>query len=177
MQKQTILPFYSSADNKETEGFSNFFLTPIEENGTTFKSSEHYFMYHKAIKFKDFITAEKILRASTPRQAKVLGKSAEGYVDRVWKLHREEIMERALTLKFTQNEQLKERLCATKGKVLVEASPYDKVWGVGLSADNPRIYDPKQWRGQNLLGKVLMKVRDKLTGTPRTLGEYFAKVT
>jgi ribA/ribD-fused uncharacterized protein len=162
-----VLPFFSSCVTDENKGFSNFHMVDIKEGDKVFKSSEHYYMYYKAIQFGDLQIAEKILDAKFPYKAKKLGAQVSNYDDRIWKKHREQVMENGLTLKFTQHQDLRNRLVATSPKILVEASPYDKVWGVGLSEDDPRINDPIKWKGKNLLGKVLMRVRDKIMNKPK----------
>lgn len=157
-----VLPFYSSVKSPQTYGFSNLHLCDITEDGTIFKSAEHYYMYHKAKTFHDHYIANKILQCKSPLEAKKLGQQVKGYVDRVWVAKREDVMINALRLKFQQNEELKQKLLATQGKLLAEASPIDKTWGIGLAKDDSRVQNPKEWRGQNLLGKLLMKVRDEL---------------
>ena len=118
-------------------------------------------MYAKACMFDDMDTATKILFATDPRLQKKLGREVKGYVGAEWGEHREQIVYEICLSKFRM-EHLKEFLLNTGDTILVEASPYDKVWGVGLGMSNPRINDPKNWQGLNLLGKVLTNVRETL---------------
>jgi ribA/ribD-fused uncharacterized protein len=105
------------------------------------------------------LTAEKILSASHPDVAKKLGREAKGFDEAKWVEHRFEIVVRGNEAKFGQNAALKQFLLNTGQRVLVEASPVDRVWGIGLAEDNPEAANPEQWPGLNLLGFALMKVR------------------
>lgn len=107
----------------------------------------------------NMVTLHQIANARSPAECKALGRSVSEYKDAVWKKLRYNAMRFNLIAKFAQNQNLKDKLLATGDNILVEASPTDCVWGVGLRENDPRIRNPKQWRGQNLLGKCLMEVR------------------
>jgi len=128
-----------------------------------FTNSEQIFMYLKARYFKDQESADKIVsEGKEPRIARNLGQLVKNYSDKEWFKVREGMMFKACYLKFNSNEELKNKLLNTGNKTLVEASPTDQYWGVRLVETDDRILDEKNWKGQNLLGKVLVKVRDKL---------------
>ena len=112
--------------------------------------------------FDDTTIAEAILLTDNPREQKDLGRMVHNYDDTVWASRRVEIMIAGLYEKFSQNPKLRDALLATKDTELVEASPYDLIWGIGYTSDNPSALDKAKWRGQNLLGVTLMAVRDKL---------------
>ena len=116
-------------------------------------------MYSKATLFHDFASARAILDAGTPREQKILGRKISNFDENQWKLFREGIIFTGNYAKFCQNQKLKKQLLETRGTLLVEASPKDMIWGIGLSEDDPRANDPTQWRGQNLLGNALTRVR------------------
>lgn len=146
--------FYSNKDI-----YSNFYKVNVNHKGIDFPTSEHAIMYSKAKLFGADEIAEHITKTNNPAQAKNLGRSKEIPFDEdVWKEYKKDIYYDVLVDKFS-NERLKEELLATGKRRLVEASPYDKIWGVGLAEDNPAINYPQQWKGLNLLGEVLMKVR------------------
>ena len=140
--------------------FSQWYPARFEEHGCSFATAEHYMMYHKAKLFGDDAIAAKVLLAKTPGEAKKLGRLVEGFDNDVWEANRFEIVVKANELKFAQNPELKDFLLGTGKRVLVEASPVDKIWGIGLAADHEHCEQPKRWRGQNLLGYALMVVRD-----------------
>lgn len=143
--------------------FSNFFYAPFKHQGIMFKWSEQAVMYRKAKLFGADKIAEQILEAQTPKACKDLGRSRQiPFDEQVWYENREEVYKSVLLDKFSV-PRLKRELLATEGKQLVEASPYDKIWGIGLSADNPDAENPSKWKGLNLLGKVLIEVRNKLS--------------
>lgn len=148
---------------KTNQPYSNFHPCCFELDGRRFTTSEHAMMYCKAMLFDDEETAEKIVAASHPKKAKSLGRKVAGFTDDVWKQHREAVMERVLYAKFSQNERLKAKLMnVPRDCLFVEASPHDRVWGVGLSQVQAESGHP--FRGLNLLGKCLDRVKCRLHG-------------
>lgn len=141
------------------DAFSNWFPSRFVVRGITFNCVEQYMMYYKAMMFGDKVTAAKIMKASHPAKHKELGREVVGYVDDLWVARRKRVVVHACLAKFSQNPQLFETLRMTLGTIMVEASPYDKIWGVGLGENDPRILDPSQWKGLNLLGEALMEAR------------------
>ena len=116
-------------------------------------------MYKKAKLFKDDETAQKILEAESPEQAKVLGKHISGFNAHIWKEASSDYMFESMLAKFKDNPELRSFLVQTKETRLAEASPTDKVWGIGLPLHNPGCFNPDGWKGKNLAGKVLERVR------------------
>lgn len=141
---------------------SNWFPAPFEHEGRRYPTTEHYMMAGKAMLFDDELMLEKILAAPTPKTAKSLGRKVQGFDDATWRAHRDEIVAEGNLAKFSQHEEMGLFLLGTGEKVLVEASPMDKIWGIGLKMSDARAYDPRQWQGQNRLGFVLMQVRSRL---------------
>ena len=119
-------------------------------------------MYSKAIMFNDMDTAAKIMLTDDPAEQKRLGREVRGYDEDTWAANRVDVMVRGLYAKFTQNEKCRIALISTAGTTLVEASPYDRIWGIGLTASDPRAQQRSTWLGQNLLGQVLDHVRDQI---------------
>lgn len=146
----------------EASPFSQWFRCSFTNEGNTFNCAEQFMMHGKAVLFADAEVAEKILTTDHPRDHKALGRKVKGFDDSVWKRNREAIVMAGNRAKFTQNPELREVLLSTKGTTLVEASPYDKIWGIGLGANDPRALDPAQWKGLNLLGQILTRLRDEL---------------
>lgn len=141
---------------------SQWWASSFEVNGILYPTAEHYMMAEKARLFGDDLTAEKILSASHPDVAKKLGRAAKGFDEARWVEHRFDIVVRGNEAKFGQNAELKQFLLTTGRRVLVEASPVDRVWGIGLAEDSLEAANPEQWQGLNLLGFALMKVRSRL---------------
>jgi ribA/ribD-fused uncharacterized protein len=140
---------------------SQWFYSPFKDNdGVEYSTSEHYMMYMKAFLFNDSKSMEKIISTPHPNEAKSLGRKVKGFEPTFWDSAKHAIVYRANYLKFNQNPELQEYLVNTGESILVEASPYDTIWGVGLSADDPKIKSVHTWNGENLLGFVLMEVRD-----------------
>lgn len=135
--------------------FSNWYMCNFTFNDIEFISSEQALMYYKATLFKDNETALKILQQQNNKNIKQLGREVKNYDDTVWAELRYSIMIEILKSKFSQNEKLKELLLNTKNALIYEASPLDRIWGIGST-------DVNDIRGQNLLGKALMEVRDWL---------------
>jgi len=128
----------------------------------TFVMAEQYMMYHKALLFKDELIADKILRTEVPREQKELGRSVRGFDHKIWEANRDRIVEEASYYKFTNGkDKLKERFLATTPRELIEASPYDRIWGIGFSEKDADPNDREHW-GLNLLGKALMRARDRI---------------
>ena len=146
----------------EASPFSQWYRCTFRVGEHTFNCAEQYMMYEKAKLFGDDEVAAQILAAAHPREHKALGRKVKNFDDDVWKRERERIVRAGNHAKFTQNEELKKALFDTKGTTLVEASPHDKIWGIGLAATDPRAQDRKQWLGRNLLGKILTELRDEL---------------
>jgi ribA/ribD-fused uncharacterized protein len=127
-----------------------------------FATAEHYMMWRKAMLFDDLATAERILAAAHPHRAKTLGRQVSGFDEQTWQESRVDIVVTASVAKFDQHADLRGYLLNTGERVLVEASPRDRIWGIGLAADDDRASHPDQWRGLNLLGFALMKAREIL---------------
>jgi ribA/ribD-fused uncharacterized protein len=130
--------------------------------GHEYRSAEHYMMAEKARLFNDAPAAERIMAAATPKDAKSLGRAVRGFDGARWAAHRFDIVVAGNLAKFGQHADLRDYLLGTGERVLVEASPSDQVWGIGLAAGDPRAADPRTWRGENLLGFALMAVRARL---------------
>lgn len=142
--------------------FSQWYPAVFNVDGTEYKTAEHYMMAQKAKLFQDGEIFQKILQTETPDQAKALGRKVQNYDEELWKTKRFDIVVQGNLAKFSQHKDLKDFLLSTKNKVLVEASPVDRVWGIGLPADHADAMNPEVWQGLNLLGFALMEVRKQL---------------
>lgn len=163
-EKPDFLFFWGHTAKKEITKacFSQWFPAEFREDGTVYRTAEHYMMTGKARLFNDDEVLEQIIQSETPDQVKKLGRKVRSFDPQLWDEHKYEIVKQGNLLKFSQNEQLKEFLLSTEDKVLVEASPYDTIWGIGMLETHPKALNPSQWNGENLLGFALMEVRDKL---------------
>ncbi|MBL7257693.1 NADAR family protein [Paractinoplanes lichenicola] len=141
---------------------SQWWPSRFTTEGHSFASAEHYMMWRKAVLFGDEAMAERILVAPHPKVAKALGGRVEHFRQEEWDAHRYEIVVAGNLAKFGQDDELRDYLLTTGERVLVEASPLDRIWGIGLGRDDPRAADPRRWRGTNLLGFALMDVRESL---------------
>lgn len=141
---------------------SQWWQSPFIVEGIEYKSTEHYMMAGKAKLFNDTEMLEEILKAQSPAEAKKLGRKVRGFTEKDWLENRYEIVKQGNLHKFSQDEEMKTFLKNTQNRVLVEASPYDKIWGIGLTKDAKNVENPETWRGLNLLGFALMEVRDEL---------------
>ena len=140
---------------------SQFWMVDFTVDGITYKSAEHWMMAGKARVFGDDEMLQEIIASQTPLEAKKLGRAVRNFDPEIWNAHRIDIVITGNQHKFSQNPDLKDFLLNTKGQVLVEASPRDRIWGIGMGAKNENAQNPTKWRGQNLLGFALMKVRDE----------------
>ncbi|AXE30632.1 DUF1768 domain-containing protein [Chromobacterium phragmitis] len=142
--------------------FSQWYAAPFVAEGVHYPTAEHFMMAEKAALFGDEAARLEILAAPSPSAAKSLGRRVKGFDDVGWLAARFDIVLRANLAKFEQNAELRQFLLGTKGRVLVEASPVDRIWGIGLAQDDDRAGNPTLWRGLNLLGFALMRVRERL---------------
>ena len=151
------------------EELSNFHSCSIKYNyggkDMNFTSSEQMFMWLKAKAFNDNDIAEQILLSNTPKEAKRLGRKVKNFDEEIWVEKRENAMMLALRYKFSeQNPNLFNFIMDKRfdNKEFVEASPFDKIWGIGLSENDDMIHNKKNWKGLNLLGKCLNKIRKEI---------------
>lgn len=142
--------------------FSQWHPAPFVLDGTPYPTAEHAMMAARAALFGDAEARAAILAAPTPRVAKALGRAVRGYDDAAWRAVARDVAYRANRAKFEARAALRAALLATAGTTLVEASPSDTVWGIGLAADHPDALDRARWRGTNWLGDALTRVRDDL---------------
>ncbi len=142
--------------------FSQWWGASFIIEGIKYPSAEVYMMAEKARLFDDTEMLNKIISSSNPGAAKKFGREIKNFKEDVWNQNRFDIVVRGNRAKFDQNEELKQFLINTKKRILVEASPVDKIWGIGLAEDNQHSGNPEKWNGLNLLGFALMKVRDIL---------------
>ena len=142
--------------------FSQWWPSPFVVDGVRYNTTEHWMMAQKVLLFNDLEIAQQIVAAKSPAEAKALGRQVRRFDEATWNDQRSAIVVRGNLAKFQQHPDLREFLLNTKERVLVEASPVDRIWGIGLAADSERAENPKQWQGLNLLGFALMEVRDLL---------------
>jgi ribA/ribD-fused uncharacterized protein len=142
--------------------FSNWHPAKFKVDGIEFNCSEQYMMYQKALLFQDQEIADQILETDKPGKQKELGRKVKGFKPDVWNKQCKSIVYEGNKHKFLQNENLLKHLLSTKGTTLVEASPVDTIWGIGLAKEDPRAFNRSQWRGKNWLGEVLTQLREDL---------------
>ena len=147
------------------ECFSQWYPAPFVVEGITYPTAEHFMMREKARLFGDEDAARAVLEAPHPAEAKLAGRSVRGFVESVWEERRFEIVIAASHAKFSQHPELQDFLLTTTARVLVEASPTDRIWGIGLAAADAKASDPLAWRGLNLLGFALMVARSRIAAS------------
>lgn len=141
---------------------SQWYPASFEIDGVAYPTAEHFMMAEKARLFEDTEMLERILTASSPKEAKALGRKVRNFDPNQWSRHRFDIVVKGNAAKFEQNAGFAEWLKATSNKILVEASPRDRIWGIGMSINNPLALNPRTWNGQNLLGFALTCVREQI---------------
>ncbi len=141
---------------------SQWHPSPFVVDAVRYPTAEHWMMAEKARLFRDAEMLARILQADSPGAAKKLGGMVRGFDERLWRARRFEVVVAGNVHKFGQNPHLRAFLHSTGSKVLVEASPVDRIWGIGLAKDATEAEDPLRWRGLNLLGFALMEVRERL---------------
>jgi ribA/ribD-fused uncharacterized protein len=140
--------------------FSQWFEAEFAVDGQRYATAEHFMMAEKAALFGDQEVRAQVLLAPTPNAAKALGRNVRGFNEQDWLQHRYAIVVRANQAKFSQNPELNAFLKDTGSRIIVEASPVDSIWGIGLAQDHENARNPNLWQGLNLLGFALMQVRD-----------------
>ena len=141
---------------------SQWFDCRFTVEGVEYHTAEQYMMAQKALLFGDDEVYKKIMAASDPGAYKALGRKIRNFDGSVWDKKKTDIVIAGNTAKFSQTPELKDYLIKTGSRVLVEASPYDRIWGIGKSEADMTIRNPYNWKGENLLGFCLMEVRDIL---------------
>ena len=141
-----------------SQWYSSKFTDPISKN--TFMNAEQFMMWMKAILFNDLETANKILNTDKPNEQKALGRLVKNFKADKWNANKFEIVCNASYLKFTQNPKLLCKLLETGNKILVEASPVDPIWGIGMAENEIGIENEENWRGENLLGYALTDTKN-----------------
>ena len=142
--------------------FSQWYPCDFEIDGVKYHTTEQWMMAQKAALMHDEETQMEIMSADNPKDYIALGRKVKNFDSQLWDAHKFEIVRRGNIAKFSQNPELLEFLMGTDNAVIVEASPYDHIWGVKLALDNPEIQNPENWKGENLLGFAIMEVRDLL---------------
>lgn len=166
--KADIIPFWSCRAQQEGIGkecFSQWYPSPFTVNRITYHCTEQWMMAEKARLFGDNETLDKILMETIPRKIKDLGRTVKGFDVEEWKKYRFEIVTEGNLHKFSQNKNLSDYLLSTGDKIIVEASPFDRIWGIGIGDDNEFVDKPRNWPGLNLLGFAIMTARDELRNT------------
>lgn len=150
-------------DNAITKScFSQWYEAEFTVDGVVFKTTEQYMMSEKAKLFNDTIIFNQIMAADSPKEVKELGRKIANFDSEIWNHNKFNIVVKGNYAKFNQNPELANFLLRTDDSVIVEASPYDKIWGIGLAENDKNIKNPLLWKGENLLGYALMIVREKL---------------
>lgn len=159
-----ILLFYGHKTTDEITEMclSQWYPCEFEAEGTKYTSAEQYMMAEKARLFGDEEIRDQILKTSDPAICKKLGRKVRNFNQEKWNKNRENIARKGNFYKFSQNAKLREFLLSTGDKILVEASPKDRIWGIGMGKSDPDALDPAKWRGRNLLGFSIMSVRKKI---------------
>ncbi|MEE1793827.1 NADAR family protein [Streptomyces sp. BE308] len=165
-ERVKYLPFWGHRPRPDgrigSSCLSQWWPSPFTVDSVTYPSAEHWMMAGKARLFGDAAAEREAVEASSPAAAKKAGRTVRGFDEDVWKRERFALVVAGSVHKFGQDPDLREYLLNTGERVLVEASPVDRIWGIGLAADDERAERPQQWRGLNLLGFALMEARTRL---------------
>lgn len=142
---------------------SQWYQSPFEMNNVKYSCAEQYMMAEKARLFGDDDALERIFKAYHPNQMKLIGKKVRNFNEEVWSREKISIVKIANMAKFSQNPKLKRYLLGTGSKILAKTNGYDSIWGIGLAKDDYDVVNPLKWKGENLLGFILMDVREILS--------------
>ncbi len=143
---------------------SQWWQCHFQIEGVEYSCAEQFMMAEKARMFGDEEMLLKIMEAVYPKEMKAYGRAVQGFDKDAWEKACYDIVKRGNLAKFSQNQELLDFLLGTGKRILVEASPRDRIWGIGMGRSNPDVENPLKWRGTNLLGFALTEVRDRLLG-------------
>lgn len=162
MEKKNVVFFYGV---KNVNGeFSNHYVREFKVNGNTFNCVEQYMMAQKALIFRDFETFNKVMNSKDPVEMKHLGREVKNFNAEKWDGVKMKVVKRAVMAKFSQNWDLRELLLQTGDKLIAESNPMDRIWGIGICKSDKDVMNKMEEWGENLLGKIMMEVRDELKG-------------
>lgn len=165
---------FSQYEHSEFTGkIPEFIVTDFPDKEYKFTCCEQWMMFNKAVLFGDTATANMILKIGNPARIRRMGRTVKNFNQKKWDEFKVRIVERGTYLKFLQNPDMLEHLINTPG-IIAEAAPWDNVWGIGMSAWNSDSGDMSKWKGENLLGFTLTKVRDRLKLRGDTVDEIIA---
>lgn len=142
--------------------FSQWYPSEFTIGGTTYNCAEQYMMAQKALLFGDEEAYKKIMNSRNPSEQKATGRLVKGFDVDKWNLVCKKVVYDANLAKFSSDPELKAYMMYSGDKEIVEASPYDTIWGIGMGEGDPNRFDRSKWRGTNWLGEVLMQIRDTL---------------
>lgn len=168
-QKGTKMKFIFFWKNEKAENgkitescLSQWWMCKFTADGIEYSCAEQYMMAQKAKMFGDERMFQLIMKAKHPKEMKAYGRAVQNFSIEKWDENCCQVVRDGNIAKFSQNKELWEFLKSTKNRILVEASPRDKIWGIGVEKSNPDAENPMKWKGKNLLGFTLMRVRDDL---------------
>jgi len=181
-KRSRVIAFYSDKEGKKWREFSNFYRHPAPfefvlpafarleglPGSVQCDFSEKAIMVTKAALMGDAKSFKAITDAPDPKACKALGRGVQGFDQKLWERHLEEVAFEVMRQKFASSANLREVLLSTGDAILAEAAPYDAIWGIGLSGNDERVKDPSTWQGRNILGYALMRARDHLRGSTST---------
>ncbi|MCQ2229471.1 MAG: NADAR family protein [Bacteroidales bacterium] len=161
MEQLKTIYFWQPIQGDITTCLTQWYIAPFVADNIEYACAEQYMMAQKALLFKDTYIAQQIMQTTDPSVMKKLGRQVRNYDEDIWQSQRVAIVTKGNIAKFSdpRNHKLKEYLLSTGNAPLAEASPFDKIWGIGLDAQTAMKTPPSNWPGQNLLGQILMSVR------------------
>ncbi|AGF85075.1 hypothetical protein QJ854_gp707 [Moumouvirus goulette] len=167
METDNYIFFYGHNPNKKgteiySQWFPSIFYEEIDNKIIQYFNAEQYMMAHKALLFEDFHNYKKFMKENNPSKVKKAGRRIKNFNEDLWNDYKYDIVVSGNKLKFEQNPDLLEKLLKTGNKLFVESSPYDYIWGIGMSANEAIKLSENKWPGKNLLGKAITQVRNEL---------------
>ena len=161
LDEESMIGFFH--EDEKYGCFSNWYPAEFDYAGRHYKNVEQYMMYQKVIMFRQYELAEKIMETDDPSECKKIGRTHfPEFNSELWERTCKTIVKRGIKAKFLQNNELLDTLLDTGNKVLAECSPFDKKWGIGIDIGDADRFDPSSWKGSNLLGRILMEIREEL---------------